>query len=96
LRVLHDAMASGSYLVISHASDQDKPEETPEHQNLYRQTSTPVMMRSRHKIELFFEGFDLIDPGLVYFPLWRPEGPNDLFLDEPERSPGFVGVGRNP
>lgn len=96
LQVLHGAMASGSYLVISHASDQDKPRETREHEDLYRQTSTPITMRSRRDIELCFEGFDLVDPGLVYFPLWRPEGPDDLFLDEPERSPGFVGVGRKP
>lgn len=96
MQVLREALASGSYLVISHASYEGKPVETQEHATLYRQTSTPIMMRSRRDIELFFEGFDLVEPGLVYFPLWRPEGPDDLFLDQPERSPGFAGVGRKP
>lgn len=96
LRALQGVLASGSYIVIAHASNEDKPRETHGHESLYRQTSTPIMMRSRHAIEQFFDGFDLVDPGLVYYPLWRPEGPNDLFLDQPKRSPGLAGVGRKP
>lgn len=96
LHTLHDAMASGSYIVIAHASNEDKPRETQEHESLYRQTSTPITMRSRHDIEQFFDRFDLVEPGLVYYPLWRPEGPNDLFLDQPGRSPGFAGAGSKP
>ncbi len=94
LRTLRGVLASGSSVVIAHASNEDRPKEIPEHQSLYRQTSTPITMRPRHAIEQFFDGFDLVDPGLVYYPLWRPEGPNDLFLDQPERSPGLAGVGR--
>lgn len=93
MRTLRESLSSGSYLAVSHASFEAKPQETREHEVLYRQTSTPIKMRSYGDILQFFEGFDLVDPGLVYFPLWRPEGPNDLFLDEPERSPGFAGVG---
>lgn len=96
LRTLRGVLASGSYIVIAHASPENKPRETREHQSLYRQTSTPITMRPRHAIGQFFDGFDLVDPGLVYYPLWRPEGPNDLFLDQPERSPGLAGVGRKP
>jgi len=96
LPALRGVLTSGSYVVIAHASNEDKPRETREHETLYRQTSTPITMRPRHAIEQFFDGFDLIDPGLVYYPLWRPEGPNDLFLDQPERSPGLAGVGRKP
>jgi hypothetical protein len=29
-------------------------------------------MRSREEILRFFDGFDLVDPGLVHIPLWRP------------------------
>lgn len=94
MSTLRESLSSGSYLAISHASFEGKPQETREHEVLYRRTTTPIKMRSHSDILRFFEGFDLVDPGLVYFPLWRPEGPNDLFLDEPERSPGFAGVGR--
>jgi hypothetical protein len=93
MKTLRDSLTTGSYLVISHASFEGKPQETREHEVLYRKTTTPIKMRSHSDILEFFEGFDLVDPGLVPFPLWRPEGPNDLFLDEPERSPGFAGVG---
>jgi hypothetical protein len=29
----------------------------------------------------------------VYVPLWRPEGPDDVFIDQPERSAFLGGVG---
>jgi hypothetical protein len=52
--------------------------------------------RSRADIARFFEGFGLVEPGLVYVPLWRPDGPHDLLVDEPERCLGYAGVGRKP
>jgi hypothetical protein len=55
-----------------------------------------MTMRSRAEIGAFFAGLELVEPGLVPVPLWRPEGPDDLLLDEPGRSNGFVGVGRKP
>jgi hypothetical protein len=96
VQILRDAMASGSYLVLSHASYEGMPQRTREHEDLYRRTPTPLTMRSHREIEQFFEGFDVEAPGLVYLPLWRPEGPDDLFLDQPERCTGFAGVGRKP
>jgi hypothetical protein len=94
LRVLRDALPHGSYLVISHASYEGMPSESREHEQLYARTPTPMRMRSRAEIERLFDGLEFIEPGLVYIPLWRPEGPNDLFLDEPERCTGFAGVAR--
>lgn len=91
---LRDAMAPGSFLVISHASHEGMPAESREHEELYRRTPTPLKMRSRQEIQHFFGSFKLINPGVVFLPLWRPEGPDDLFLDEPERCTGFAGVGR--
>lgn len=94
VRTLRDALPEGSYLVISHASPEGMPEQSAEHESLYQRTSNPMHMRSRAEIARFFEGFDLVEPGLVFIPLWRPEGPDDLFLDAPERCTGFAGVGR--
>jgi hypothetical protein len=37
---------------------------------------------------------ELVEPGLSYVTLWRPEGSGDLFLDETERCPGYAAVGR--
>ena len=94
VRVLREAMAPGSYLVISHASYEGMPEKSREHEQLYARTPNPLKTRSRADIERFFEGFELVDPGLVLLPLWRPEDPDDPFLGQPERSTGFAGVGR--
>jgi hypothetical protein len=51
-------------------------------------------VRSREQIERFFHGLELVAPGLVRAPLWRPEGSDDVLLDHPEHWLGFVGVGR--
>jgi hypothetical protein len=96
VRTLRDVLASGSYLVMSHASNEGMPEKTREHEDLYRRTPTPLRARSRQEIEQFFDGFEVIEPGLVFLPLWRPEGADDLFLEEPERCTGLAGVGRKP
>lgn len=95
VQALRDAVAPGSYLTIVHASDEGLARETQEQLcRLYDRTPTPMILRSRDQIAHFFDGFELVDPGLVYIPLWRPEGPDDLFLKDPERCPGYAGVGR--
>jgi hypothetical protein len=50
-------------------------------------------MRSRANILRFFDGFDLVDPGLVYIPQWRPDSPADVPAD-PSKFWGLVGVGQ--
>jgi len=48
-------------------------------------------MRSRAQIERFFEGFDLIPPGLVLVTDWRPDGQQPPSDDTPAM---FGAVGR--
>lgn len=96
IRRLHAALPSGSYLAMTHASYEGKPRESQEHQRLYARTSTPMTMRARDEIAGFFDRFEVVEPGIVYIPLWRPEGPDDVLLDQPERCTGFAGVGYKP
>ena len=97
VRVLRDAVAPGSYIAISHGTNEDVPRDLLEQTELlYARSSDPLKSRSRAEIEAFFAGLDLVEPGVVFAPLWRPEGPDDLFLDHPERAPILVGVGRKP
>jgi hypothetical protein len=51
--------------------------------------------RPRTEILRFFDGFDLVDPGLVYVPLWRPDSPADVPAD-PRPFGCLVGVARKP
>ncbi len=97
VRVLRDALAPGSYMAISHPSEEGLPPEKVEQgRRLYAASGTPVNIRSRAQIERFLEGFEIVEPGVVKAPLWRPEGPEDLLLDTPDAIGYYVGVGRKP
>jgi SAM-dependent methyltransferase len=93
---LRDALAPGSYLVLCHATNESRPEVARAAETVYnRSASTPARLRSRGDIERFFDGFDLVDPGLVYLPAWRADSPRDRPGD-PSRFWGLAGVGRKP
>jgi hypothetical protein len=97
VRSVRDALVPGSYIAVSHPTDDETPPEQGEQaKRLYAAIGTPVRIRSYNEVERFFEGLDLLEPGLVYVPLWRPEGPDDLFLETPELSAYYAGVGRKP
>ncbi|PWI40966.1 SAM-dependent methyltransferase [Streptomyces sp. ICBB 8177] len=95
VRVLRDAMPPGSALVLSHASFEGRPDQAGPHQDLYARTPTPLTMRSRDDVVRLFDGFELIEPGVVYLPEWRPERPESVG-PHPERMTGLAGVGRLP
>jgi hypothetical protein len=91
------ALAPGSYLVVSHAAaDGVEDDAVKVAQDLYRrQTATPFHLRARSAVERFFGGLDVVEPGVVWLPEWRPapDDPGD-FADDPRRSAGIGGVGR--
>jgi SAM-dependent methyltransferase len=90
-----DAVPSGSYLALSHATAGQEAGRAAEHRSLYQRTATPMTMRTRDEVVRFFDGFALVDPGVVYLPEWRPE-PGSPAVDRPERITGLAGVGVTP
>ncbi|MFC4535284.1 SAM-dependent methyltransferase [Sphaerisporangium dianthi] len=71
------AMAPGSYLVISHAElHRDLKAATA----AYDRASAPAVLRTLVEVAGFFDGLQLVQPGVVYVPLWRPDGP--VFTDD--------------
>lgn len=97
VRVLRDALPPGSYIVISHVTFDGVPRDPiAQVERLYSRTTNSAKTRSLAEMEPFFEGLELVKPGLVHAPLWRPENSGDLFLDQPARSVNFVAVGRKP
>ncbi|MFJ1967598.1 SAM-dependent methyltransferase [Streptomyces sp. NPDC087903] len=89
-----DALPDGSWLALTHATDQDRPDTAAAVGQLYRSRATsPVTARSHDEIHGLFDGFDLVDPGLVYVPLWRP-GPDDVVPEDPSQYWVYAGVGR--
>lgn len=92
---LRDALAPGSLLVLTHASYEGiplPPERAEGAVDVYKNIRNPLIMRSRDEIARFFEGYDMVEPGLVPMPEWRPD---TAFEDEdPYAYSGFAGVGR--
>ncbi len=88
---LRDAIAPASFLVLSHATADFHPDQAAKVTKVYRQASAPLVPRTGTQIQRFFEGFDLVAPGLVEPAVWRPdtEGP-------PGSGAGgfYAGVGR--
>ncbi|MET9390317.1 SAM-dependent methyltransferase [Streptomyces sp. NPDC006624] len=89
------ALAPGSLLVLTHASYEGVPlpqERAGGAVDVYKDIRSPLIMRSREEIARFFEGYDMVEPGLVAMPRWRPDtAPED---EDPYAFSGFAGVGR--
>src|ERR1700733_7535909 len=93
---LRDALAPGSYLAICHGTSEGTPVALRAAEKVYnRSVATSVHVRPRAGILRFFDGFDLVDPGLFYIPEWRGDSPQDMPKD-PSTFWGLVGVGRKP
>lgn len=89
---LRDALAPGSFLTATHVTTDDKsPDAVMRIESVYATTPTPIYFRDRDTIAHFFDGFDLVDPGLVTVDAWRPD-PQDP-APEPTRWL-YGGVGR--
>jgi SAM-dependent methyltransferase len=92
---LRDALAPGSLLILTHASYEGIPlpaERAAGTVDVYKDIRNPLIMRSRDEIARFFEGYDMVEPGLVPMPRWRPQtAPED---EDPFAFSGFAGVGR--
>jgi hypothetical protein len=91
---LRDSLEPGSYLVLAHATSESRPAVAQAAETVYnRSVATDIHMRSRADILRFFDGFELLDPGLVYIPQWRPDSPADVPAD-PGKFWVLVGVAR--
>jgi len=91
---LRDALPAGSYLALSHGTLDFHPSDDAEMVAAgYKNATAPLVLRTRERASAFFDGFDLLEPGLVQAPLWRPDGgrprPKDL-----AKIGIYAGVGR--
>jgi hypothetical protein len=88
---LRDALAPGSYLALCHGTEEGKPAAAHAAEKLYhRSVASNLHMRPRAQIERFFDGFELVPPGVVDIPSWRPDEP----VDSGKFWGGLVGVAR--
>lgn len=93
VRELAAVLAPGSLVAISHGSGDSRPQDVDGGAGLTQRTTTPLTVRTRAEVERFFTGLELVEPGLVWSPQWRPESPDDVD-EHPERMAFYVAVGR--
>ncbi len=85
VRSLAEALVPGSALALSHVTgDGTAPAASQAAQQVYRGASAQVVPRSRRDITGFFDGLDLVAPGVTDINLWpgrssRPEAPLTLY-----------------
>jgi len=70
-----DAAAPGSYLVLSHVTTDPSPQTAAKGKSVYASTTNQAAPRPRTDILAFFDGLDLIEPGLLPVAQWRPGEP---------------------
>jgi O-methyltransferase involved in polyketide biosynthesis len=87
-----DALAPGSYLAISHpASDIDAEAAAAAARQYDRSLPTTQTNRSRAQVTRFFDGLELLPPGVVQLNRWRPD-PGDA--DPGIEISSWAGIGR--
>ncbi|MEH1012472.1 SAM-dependent methyltransferase [Micromonospora sp. CPCC 206060] len=90
---LRDATVPGSPLVLSHLTlDGAPPVPAQAGKAVYQQSSAPLVPRTHADISRFFDGYDQIEPGLVWWGDWRPERSPDGGRQSGV-SHGYGGVG---
>ena len=91
---LRDALAPGSYLILGQATSEGRTARNEAFEKMYnRSVATSIHLRSRAEIERFFDGFRVVEPGVVWVPQWRPDSQADVPEDS-SRSGNLVGVAR--
>jgi hypothetical protein len=92
IAALMGAVPAGSYLVISHPAADVQTEAVAQVATQYNQrVATGQTRRTREQVEGYFDGLELLPPGVVQTPRWRPEEtPGDTPV------PMWAAVGRKP
>jgi O-methyltransferase involved in polyketide biosynthesis len=88
VRKLVQAVPAGSYLVISHPTMEVHAEAVAQAMRMWNEGgSAPITARNPKEIGRFFEGTELLEPGVVTVSQWRPDGNDTTMVTE------FGGVG---
>src|SRR5690349_4105398 len=87
------ALPPGSYLVVSHPTDDFNPNRQGESIQRYNErVADQATLRGHDETARFFDGLDLVEPGVVAVAKWRPD--SDLAAARP--SSMWCGVARKP
>jgi O-methyltransferase involved in polyketide biosynthesis len=95
VRRLVAALAPGSFVVINHSTSAVHGAAMEEAVAHWNRVGTPSMtLRSPQQITRFFDGLDLLAPGVVSCSRWRPDP--SLEAGPPVEVDEFCGIARKP
>jgi hypothetical protein len=90
-----DALPAGSFFAASHWTWEGVPdsvlEQSKKAERLYASSKNPGYFRTRSQFQELFDGWNLVEPGIVWLPEWRPE--NGSTVDGPGTA-WLAGVGK--
>jgi SAM-dependent methyltransferase len=87
------AVAPGSYLVLSHDTADGREEDMARLAELYAEIGRPLVLRTHSQLARLLEGFELIEPGIVHMPLWHPST-EDPVIEPPASSCVYAMVAK--
>jgi hypothetical protein len=93
---LVDALPSGSYLVLSHCTGDFAPDEWAEMVSLYHRRGIPAQVRTADEVARFFDGLELLEPGVEVPHRWKPDADQPLADVTDAEASFYVGVARKP
>jgi hypothetical protein len=89
-------LPSGSYLMITHATADFTPEESAAAIAKLKAAGVTLALRSREEFSRFFDGLDLVEPGVAVVHEWHPELGEPVPGQDDGVIPGYGAVGRKP
>jgi len=89
------ALPAGSYVFIHHLAEVDDPTVAAAQAELQAATGRG-QFRPADRIALFFEGLEMVDPGLVTVTEWRPDATTPSVDSNPVLRLAVAGLGRKP
>lgn len=89
-------LPSGSYLMMTHATADFTPEESAAATAKLKAAGVPLALRSREEFARFFDGLELVDPGVEVVHRWHPELGGPVPGQDDGVIPGYGAVARKP
>ncbi len=96
IEYLKSQLVSGSTLTITHGTTDFAPEAMGKITDIYTKAGTELQYRTREEITRFFDGWELIDPGVILAHHWRPAAGDDIDNITGAEAACYAAVARKP
>ncbi|MFE0176457.1 SAM-dependent methyltransferase [Streptomyces sp. NPDC059002] len=89
-------LAPGSHLMLSHGTGEFTPDTARQAAELYKARGMTLALRTRAEVARFFEGYDLVEPGVAIIDQWKPEWGETVTDPAEGPVPGYGAVASKP